>query len=457
MKPRRESPQFQPSPAPLRLFMGAPERLWQFLPNCSSLRFDLCIFLIAFLARVAIIATFHPFTDLSRLEMERTAISLATTGVYGNPYALPTGPTAHVSPGYTLMLAGLFRLFGTGVPAQIIKELLASAVSSLICAALPAVARALAIDVRAGVLAGVVSALYPARPLVQIEGSWEAPYTALALIALSVLTVQLWKKREVTTGNALLHGIAWGISLLFVSALLPIFLIFVFFGTFFCSTAGFRRYVSFVAIEVLVVAVCLAPWAIRNLYTLGSPIFTRSNFGIELRISNNDFASPDQRVNLINRVYDKYHPLQNAKEAAKVRQMGEIAYNEQAGHEAKQWICDHPWRFLQLCLGRVRCFWLYRDPTSALKTIFLNTTVLLGLGGLISVSRSDTVTGTVLLLVLLVYPLPNYLIHVGLRQEYPIEWLITLLTATLIVRLPTRRAMPEPLLFSLAFTSRFSW
>ena len=414
--------------------MKTTQRVWQFLPNCSSFQLGLFIFLVGFLVRIAIILIFHPYRELSRYELERTAISLATTGVYGNPYAIPTGPTAHVSPGYTLLLAGLFRLFGTGVPAQIIKELLASAVTSLICAVLPAVARAFAIDVRAGVLAGVVSALYPARPLVQIEGSWETPYTALALIVLSVLTVRLWRTQELTRRAALLHGIAWGISLLFVSALLPMFLFFVLVGTFFCSTAGFRRYVSFVAVEVLVVALCLAPWAIRNLYALGSPILTRSNFGLELRISNNDFASPDQRVNLINGLYDKYHPLQNAKEAGKVREMGEVAYNKQAGDEAKQWIRNHPWPFVRLCLGRVRCFWLYRDPTSAMKTIFLNATVLLGLGSLVSVFRSDAVTGSVLLLVLLIYPLPNYLIHVGLRQEYPIEWLMTLLALRPITR-----------------------
>jgi hypothetical protein len=439
VKLRREPSHFRRLPPHRRLFMKTTERLWRFLPNCTSLRLGLFIFLIAFLVRVAFIVLFHPYRDLARYELERTAISLATTGVYGNPYAIPTGPTAHVSPGYTVLLAGLFRVFGTGISAQIIKELLASSLSSLACAVLPAVARVFRIDVRAGVLAGIVSALYPATPLVQIEGSWEAPYTALALIVLSVLTVRLWRSRDLTRGNALLHGIAWGISLLFVSALLPMFIVFVLAGTYFCRAPDARRYMSFAAVEVLVATLFLAPWAIRNQYALGSPIVTRSNFGLELRISNNDLASPDQRVNLIDGLYDKYHPLQNAAEAVKVREMGEVAYNKQAGDEAKQWIRTHPWRFLVLCLGRMRCFWLYQDPTSRMKTIFLNTTVLLGFAGLVSAFKSDAVTGIVLALVLLIYPLPSYLIHVGLRQEYPIQWLMTLLSAALIVRLIAQR------------------
>ena len=254
------------------------ERLWRFLTDVSSVQSGLFIFLIAFLARIAFIVIFHPYEDSTRYELERTAISLATTGVFGNPYAIPTGPSAHVSPGYTVLLAGLFRVFGTGIPAQIIKEVLASAVTSLVCALLPAVARAFTIDVRAGVFAGLVSALYPARPLVQIEGSWEAPYTAVALIVLSVLTVRLWRSREFTRRNGLVHGLAWGISLLFVSALLLMFVVFVIGGTYYVRcVAGVRRYLSFAVLEVFIVAALLAPWAIRNSYALGSPILTRSN------------------------------------------------------------------------------------------------------------------------------------------------------------------------------------
>lgn len=431
--------------------------MWRSLPNLSSWRLGLFIFLIAFLVRLAFIVVFHPYRDLGRYELERTAISLARTGVYGNPYAVPTGPTAHVSPGYTVILAGLFRLFGTGIPAEIIKELLASVVSSLGCALLPAVARGLAMDVRAGIIAGVISALYPATPLVQIDGDWEAPYTALALMLICVLTAQLWRKGDLSKGQALLHGVVWGLSLLFVSALLLMFVIFVATGAYFCRAAGIRRYASFAAVEALVVALFLAPWAIRNYYALGSPILTRSNFGIELRVSNNDFASPDQRVNYINGVYARYHPLQNVGEAIKVRKMGEVAYNKQIAAKTKEWIRSHPKRFVELCLGRARCFWLYKDPTSRMKTLFLNATVLLGLTGLVLVWREQRVTGVVLVLLLLVYPLPNYLVHVGLRQEYPIEWLMTLLSAALIVRLAARRHYPTGTSsFSGCFSSCFS-
>ena len=408
-------------------------RTQYYLASLISTKTVLVVFSVAFGVRIAFICLFHPYRDLARYEVERVAISLATTGVYGNPYSMPTGPTAHVSPGYTLILAVLFRMFGTGVPAEIVKELLASAVSALSCALLPMVAKALFLDWRAGLLAGFLAAVYPERPLVQVDGDWETPYIALALMLLSSLLTKLWTQKQLTPRKALWHGLAWGIALQFVSALLPMFFLFVLVGGYVCRRVGFWRYISFGAIEVLTVVVCLAPWAIRNNHALGSPILTRSNFGTELRISNNDFADPDQRINSLHGIYAKYHPLQNSREALKVRSMGEVRYNHQALQAATLWVRHHPSRFLHLTFGRARCFWLYHDP-SLLKTWFVTLTVLLGFAGLVFVFRDRRITGIVIGLILLTYPVPNYLIHVGSRQEYPIQWIMTLLTACLIVR-----------------------
>lgn len=417
-------------------------QLWRQLVSLRPLKVGLLIFAIGFVLRAAFIVHFRTYADLSRTELERTALSLATTGVFGNPYAVPTGPTGHVAPGYTLILAGLFRVFGTGVRAEIVKQMLAAGIASLLCALLPIAASRLGLGNRAGVLAGLVGALYPARPIVEIKGDWETPYTALALVLLSVLTVQLWRQRHFQPRQALLQGLAWGVSLLFVPALLALFLVVLAVGLIVCWKSGIRNYFSFTALEVLVVVICLAPWVIRNYYALGSPVVTRTNFGLELHISNNDDATPDQRVNYLAGVFSKYHPLLSVTEALKVRQMGEVAYNKKVGAEAREWICTHPRRFLELCLGRARCYWLYYDPTSPVKTVFLAATVLLGWAGFVQLFRRDRLAGTVVLLILVIYPLPNYLVHVGLRQEYPIHWLMMCLAAALLVGWFDNRAMP---------------
>jgi len=390
------------------------------------------IFAIAFLIRAVLVIGLRRYQDLGRYELERTAISLATTGVYGNPYALPTGPTAHVSPGYTLILAAIFRLFGTGTFAEIVKEMLSCAITAFQCAVLPTLARAFSLDSRVGLLAAVLSAVVPAKLLVQTEGDWEAPYTALALMLVAALTVSLWKRRDVTLRNALLNGAAWGISLLFASALLPMLALFLVVGLIYFGR-DWVPYLRFATVECLVVFLCLLPWGIRNAYALGSPIFTRSNFGLELRVSNNDLAGPNEHLNSLKGVYDIYHPLQNRAEALKVREMGEVAYNWNAMNEARQWIRSHPRRFLELTVGRIRWFWLYNDREHVFKTVFLSTAVILGFAGLFVVFRTQPLTGVVLSLILLEYPLPNYLVHVGLRQKYPIDWIMTVLMCAFLV------------------------
>jgi hypothetical protein len=192
-----------------------------------------------------------------------------------------------------------------------------------------------------------------------------------------------------------------------------------------------RGYVRFLAIEFLVAAACLTPWILRNEKSLGSPIATRSNLGLELRVSNNDDATSDQRANLLLGLYDKYHPLQNVGEAKRVAKLGEVAYNKWAGDAAKDWIRSHPKRFVLLTLGRARDFWFYPDP-SKLKALFGDLTAILGLVGLIEVWRRDKMNGAVLTSVLLVYSAPSYLIHVGARQRFPLDWLLTLLSVVAI-------------------------
>jgi hypothetical protein len=405
--------------------------LWIALGKLSPFQLGILLFSIAFLVRLAFIIVFHPYRDLDRYELERTAISLATNGVYGNPYAILTGPSAHVSPGYTLILAALFRIFGTGTPAEVIKELLASGVVALQCALVPAVSTRLNLGRTAGTIAGLIAALYPSSPLVQIDGDWEAPYTALALMLIAVLTTSLWQTRDLSTLKAITHGVCWGVVLLFVSALLPILLV-INLVSLYLFRKDIKGYIQFAAVQLLTVGILLAPWTLRNLHALGSPVLTRTNFGLELRVSNNDFAMPDQRTNYLNGVYQRYHPLLSQTEATKVKNVGEVTYNKLALREATDWISQHPARFLALSLGRARCFWLYPDP-SPLKALYIAITGILGVCGLLSIVRARPLSFTALAIIFLLYPLPNYLVHVGVRQRYPMDWCLLLLSVVFVM------------------------
>jgi hypothetical protein len=408
---------------------------WKWLITLPPKQIFLLIFFAAFALRVVGVLATHQYLDVQRYELERTAISLAQKGVYGNPYSVPTGPSAHVSPGYTLILAVVFKLFGTGISAELIKQFFASAISSLQCALIVPAARGLLLNERVGLVSAIFAALLPAKFGTETMGDWEAPYTAIALMTVSVLMVRLYATKDFSTRHAALAGFAWGVSILFAAILLPIFVSSVLLGLVFAWRGKRLTYLRFCLIDGLIAAACLAPWVTRNDRVLGAPVLTRTNPGLELRVSNNDIAAADEHVNYEKGVYHAYHPLQNRGEALKLRQIGEIAYNRQAEQQALGWIQTHPGKFLQLTIKRVGLFWFYMPPTAGAfmrtKYFVLALIHLIGLLGLIHLFTRHRTTAIVLSTILLVYPIPNYLIHVGPRQTYPIDWILNLLMFSL--------------------------
>jgi hypothetical protein len=60
-------------------------------------------------------------------------------------------------------------------------------------------------------------------------------------------------------------------------------------------------------------------------------------------------------------------------------------------------------------------------------------TRVFGAFGLVYLFRRDAIAGTTFALVLLVFPLPNYLIQVALRYSYPVDGILLLLSAVALV------------------------
>ena len=378
------------------------------------------IFLFAFAVRLTLVLGTRQYEDRRRFELERVAISLARTSVYGNPYALPTGPTAHVAPGYTVLLAGIFRVFGIGVTGEIVKQVLACAVSSLGYAFVPLAAGAAGMSPAVGTAAALAGAALPFRQT-ETLGDWEAPFSALLLLLVVIRLAPLWRFAE-KTQKPVLMGIQWGITLLFVPAFLTLYLVYL------AVTVLFRGgRLRDHLVQITMVAVVLSPWVIRNYWSLGSPVITRTNLGLELRLSNNDQAGPSETRNYNRGVYHLYHPLQNPNEARKILALGEVEYNRHAMHQALLWIQGHFTTFLRLTLGRWREFW-FPVTLPFMKAAWLYFTAAGGWIGLYLLSRKDLAGGLLLGIPLLVCPLPHYLVHVNVRHRFPIQWICTLLT-----------------------------
>src|SRR3954452_19218713 len=97
----------------------------------SPNRLLLACFLLALFIRLAVLYASGLHTRMYHTEMGSVAVTWAHTGQIANAYmAMPTGPTAHVAPGYPILVGLVFRVFGDGRAGETVKQYLACIVSA---------------------------------------------------------------------------------------------------------------------------------------------------------------------------------------------------------------------------------------------------------------------------------------------------------------------------------------
>lgn len=374
-------------------------------------------------------------------EQAAVAQSVAEGVGFADPFQKDTGATAWVAPAYPLILGGLIRLFGgltVGVAwCLAILQLLAA---SLTCYYLWRLGRALHSH-RAGLLAALFWALHPMAIYLPVALVWDSTLVALSITWF--LTSMLERGPSASSRSVALLGLGFGLSL-FVNpaplALVPVIAWHYLQPRFKArriETGGIRR----VAI-LLGVALCsVSPWLVRNYAALGTPQI-RSNLGVELFVGNNDGA--------IGPFNGRMHPAYNGEELAKYKELGEVAYAKDAGSRAVQWMREHPSRFLRLCLVRFQLFWLGPNPGDPIKLGTGLTRERDAMGwvkwlthfgfGLLALAGAVTWKGRpgsrgVMRGTLFLFPLVYYVTHVFERYRFPIEPMVTLAAAVLVLRL----------------------
>jgi len=341
-------------------------------------------------------------TVLRGLETQAVADSLVKSSQFGNPFRYETGPTAHLAPVYPLFLSALERLFPEDADYETAKQVLSTLAASLHYALLPLLAVAVGLPRRVGVLGALVAIamflLLPAnvRPL-ETQGSWEHAWAALGIVGLSILAVSTIRQARFTTGRAVAWGVGWGVYLLLIPTMalvFPVWLIQLRISDCGLRISGGnvgnpqsaicnpqsrgpvgpnrasgthgkpgrapgarRQWLRFAALSTACLLATLAPWTIRNWLVLGSPVWGRDNLGLELHVSNNDCAAATFAEMQRSGCHAKTHPNANPQEAAKIREVGEIRYNQQRLREALAWVRSHPGRFTGLTLERFALFW----------------------------------------------------------------------------------------------------
>jgi hypothetical protein len=360
------------------------------------------------------------------------AHSLAVGKGFASPFHEDTGPTAWDPPVYPLIVAAVFRVFGTYTfPAFVGAVSLNIIFSSLACVPIFLAGKRIAgIGVAAG--AAWLWALFPNGFIIPYQWIWDTSLSAL--LAAMILWATLALDESNRAGDWCAYGLLWGFTLMTngtLAAVLPFLLGWLAYRA---RKRGHGRWLSRPALAVGILLLCCLPWTMRNYAVFHSFVPLRSVLGLQLWLGNND-QYQDHFPGWL-------HPIDNSVERAKYVRIGEMAYMDEKRREAFHWMVTHRWREVQLFAQRFTATWLgtphpVQDFLSAqsfsIRGVFLcNFLASVGaLAGIIVLFVDRKIGGYALPVAVfpVVFPFAFYLSQALFRYRYPIDPVVMLLTA----------------------------
>jgi hypothetical protein len=368
------------------------------------------------------------------------AHSLAVGKGFASPFHEDTGPTAWDPPVYPLLVAGVFRIFGTFTfPAFIAAVSLNIIFSSLACVPLFFVGKRIA---GTGVAAGAawLWVIFPNAFIIPFQWIWDTSLSAL--LAATILWATLKLAESNRSRDWCSYGLLWGFALMTngtLAALLPFLLGWLAYR----ARERGQPWRARPALAVGILVLCCVPWTVRNYVVFHSFVPLRSVLGLQLWLGNND-QYQDHFPGWL-------HPIDNAVERAKYVRMGEMAYMEEKRREAVHWMVSHPRREVQLFTQRFTATWLgtphpVRDFLSShsfsIRAVFVsNFLALLGaVAGIVVLfwNRKTRAYAFPVAVFPIVFPFAFYLSQALFRYRYPIDPVALLLTAVAAGTLPRR-------------------
>lgn len=428
--------------------VGFVPSLIQACTRASTVKIACFIFLLALLPRLFIGLTHATFHNLDNVEFNLIAESWAEGRGFGNPFSadVQTGPTAFDPPIYEAVQAAIFSVFGSGPAGSRALVIVSSIITATLCAIWIWVSERVGIPRLCGVFAGITGALIPLHAWIEIKGSYEVVLATLCAAVLIGMIVYDWRTQSFRARNALRAGGFAGIAVMVSSSLYAVTFPLLAAGFFFVGRLAFRRYARYVVVASAIFFAFQLPWVIRNWVTLGRPILMRDNLGLELWVSNNPVAAPNQEQNATRGYPYVQHPYVSEAGLAEVKRVGELAFIDACGRKASQWIRANPQRFLELTVARIGLFWfpLMARPwqTAARWLVTLG-----GFWGFVLLLRRRHPLGIAIAAIWAGYPLVYYLVNAQDRFAYPVYQLELLLFAYAVVsvlpKTPQNPAAPE--------------
>ena len=392
------------------------------------------IVLVAFLLRLAVITIGHTYRITPRRdhfqfgwEMGRLARSIAQGRGFSSPTDLDSGPSAWTAPVYPYLLAGVFKLFGiySNASAWFILAF-NSFFAALTCWTLFRISeRALGASVARGV--AWTWAVFPYLLYWPVRVVWETSFTTF------LLTLALWMAiRMADSGRPRFRqwiefGLLWGLIALTNTAIISL-LPFMLLWMLWFRPARSRNFAGAAAC-IVVFALCLVPWTVRNYRVFGRFMLVRGNLPLELYEANN---AESRGLWVRNE-----HPGNDPETMRRFQELGEMRFMDEEKQKLEEFVRAHPAEVLRYTLKRVWYFWAAPPQATIVHGYTLRTlrhtefllAAIFAFAGLVLAFWRRNRCAWLLAPFLLIYPLPYYLVNPFPRYKHPIEPVMLMLIA----------------------------
>lgn len=410
--------------------------------RAANLRGPWLLFWVALAVRLAWMTLAHTYKFRNIFdhfdfagEAGRIARAMVTGYGYADPFWGHTGPSAWLAPGYPLLLAGIFKVFGVFTPAAAWVLLAFQSVWNAAVARWVWEIGARSFSRKVAMWAGWIWVLWPGAMEYALRLPWETSVSAALFTWALVIALRMRRIGEKSGGEDGMRWsrwAAWGTIWAALGLLNPSLLIFLpFVGIWLLQGHEWKlsKAIAGAAMAAAIWIAVMMPWWIRNERVFHTFVPFRANLGVEVCLGN--CYGP------MGLLLQWKHPYLDSQELARYQQIGELAYGREKMAQAKAVIRAKPGEFVKMTLLRADYFWFAvphgvdKPWTDWTRKVGFSIVSIVGLlGGWLAWRRRRPAAG-LYLLALLTVPIPYYTVIVLARFRHPLEPLLTVLAVYL--------------------------
>ncbi|MFP5226272.1 MAG: glycosyltransferase family 39 protein, partial [Acidobacteriota bacterium] len=303
-------------------------------------------------AAVRIVSIFLLRSFLHPVTWEFGEIATTIRAGLGYTIVLPNGgraPSAYMPPAYPYLLVPVMKFGGSGWIGWLLLELVQAALGVLLVYVIYRTALLL-MPRRVAILAAILVAVYPTQ--VYTCNEFHSINFYMVLSAAVVLFLTRYVERTGAWSDIVFAGLSGGILMLFRAEAPALLLLF---AVILLWRRGRKAAVPAAAF-LIVAALCLAPWIIRNYRVFGRLVPVTVSAGYNLWIGNNPHATGSQHVQLV-----IPGPLQRELDRARQDRDYQIHRDKIFERDAIHFALDHPIEDARVDLRKLVIFFVF-DP-----------------------------------------------------------------------------------------------